>query len=530
VPTVKDKPEFIHDFLERSAAHSPGRIAVVHGKERRSYAQINAEANRWARWLLDSGVLPGDRIALLCENSVDFIVCFFGILKAGGVAVPLNTDLKSGGLSDLLREVEPKVLIVSPRFKGSLQTIDRELCRIDMIFTDGHRLEDGKSRSNPITEDTQARTAIDLALQIDPRSCGTIIYTSGSAGRPKGVMLSHANIVVNTLSIVEFLRLTSEDVQMVVLPFFYVMGLSLLNTHIAVGGTLVVNNRFAYTAAMLKQMAEEGVTGFSGVPSTYAHLLFRSPLAQYRDRLPRLRYCSQAGGHMPRAIKLNLLDKLPPHTELVIMYGATEASARLTYVPPERLVSKIDSIGVPILGVTIRVASPSGSALGPGLIGELLAKGDNIMLGYYKDPETTRKVLDIHGYHTGDLGYVDEEGFFYVTGRKDEQIKIGGHRVNPFEIEEIIVESGRVLECIILPLRDSLLGYKLAGLIVPIEEAEELTEAVLAHCRKVLPRFKVPSTLFAVEAVPKNSSGKPDRKRSLELLEEMFRKDVLDHA
>ncbi len=188
----------------------------------------------------------------------------------------------------------------------------------------------------------------DPGLAIDPKSGAAIIYTSGSAGKPKGVMLSHANIVANTRSIIEYLGLSASDVQMVVLPFFYVMGKSLLNTHFAVGGTVVINNQFAYTASVLKQMAEENVTGFSGVPSTYAHLLFKSPLAAYRDKLSALRYCSQAGGHMAKHVKLELMKAMPEHTRLIVMYGATEASARLTYVPPERLENKIDSIGIPI--------------------------------------------------------------------------------------------------------------------------------------------------------------------------------------
>ncbi len=189
-------------------------------------------------------------------------------------------------------------------------------------------------------------------------------------------MLSHTNVVANTRSIVEYLALTADDVQMVVLPFFYVMGKSLLNTHFSVGGTIVINNQFAYTASILRQMAEERVTGFSGVPSTYAQLLFKSPLAEYRARLPALRYCTQAGGHMARSIKLALLDALPPQTRLIIMYGATEASARLTYLPPEFLRTKIDSIGRAIPGVTLDVLSPDGQALGPDQSGELVARGE----------------------------------------------------------------------------------------------------------------------------------------------------------
>lgn len=327
-------------------------------------------------------------------------------------------------------------------------------------------------------------------------------------------MLSHANVVANTQAIVEYLELTPSDVQMVVLPFFYVMGKSLLNTHFAVGGTVVINNAFAYTAAVLKQMSDEKVTGFSGVPSTFAHLLFRSPLRAYRDHLPALRYCSQAGGHMPARIKRELLKALPEHTRLFIMYGATEAAARLTYVPPDRLSAKIDAIGIPIAGVALSIVAPDGRELGPGETGEIVARGPNIMLGYFRDEEATRRVLDSRGYHTGDLGYRDEDGYFFVTGRLDDQLKVGGRRVNPRTVEDVIVESGLAVECIVFGLPDPIQGLRLAGLVVPVRRADDTVTEILKFCARKLPKFEVPSALRLVDAVPKTSSGKPDRVRS----------------
>jgi long-chain acyl-CoA synthetase len=511
----------VHHFLERSVELYPEKTAVVHERRRASYLEVNQFANRLSHRLLEAGVIPGDRIALLCENSLEFVFCYLGILKAGGIVVPLNTDLKSSGLADLLSELEPKILIVSPKLEATARSLDLSRCRVgQLLIIDPRPPERGLAHADPRSYDELAGFPDgNPGLDIDPDSCAAIIYTSGSGGRPKGAMLSHANIVANTRAIIEYLGLTSNDIQMAVLPFFYVMGMSLLNTHVAVGGCVVINNTFAYTASVLKQMVEEKVTGFSGVPSTYAHLLFRSPLAAYRDKLPDLRYCSQAGGHMPRHIKLELLKILPSHTRLVIMYGATEASARLTYVPPERLESKIDSIGVPIPGVTMSVMSPEGKVLGAGTTGELVARGENIMMGYYKDDEATKKVLDAHGYHTGDLGYRDEDGFFYVSGRKDDQIKSGGHRINPREIEDAIIESGEAVECIVFGVPDPLQGYRLAGLVVPVRETADIVENILKYCVSKLPRFKVPGSLLIVKAIPKSSSGKPDRAGSVRLFE-----------
>ena len=529
---MKTAPSLVHHFLERSAALFPDKVAVVHEQRRAEFSRLNGWANQLAFGLMQAGVRRGDRVVLLCENSIEYSFCYYGILKAGGIVASLNTDIKPDGLAELLKELEPKALIVSPKFEKKARSLDL------LRFRAGRLLVMGPHPSNQGGGDGDRWLYKELAghpdgnpdLKIDPKSCAAIIYTSGSAGKPKGAMLSHANIVANTRAIVKYLGLTSSDIQMVVLPFFYVMGKSLLNTHFAVGGTVVINNKFAYTASVLKQMAEEKVTGFSGVPSTYAHLLFKSPLAGYRDKLPALRYCSQAGGHMPRHVKLELLKVLPEHTRLIIMYGATEASARLTYVPPERLESKIDSIGLPIAGVTMIVMSPVGKALGSGETGELVARGANIMLGYYKDDEATKKVLDEHGYHTGDLGYRDEDGYFYVVGRKDDQIKVGGHRVNPREIEDIVIESGQAVECIIFAIEDAIMGHKLAGLVVPIRETAETRKAILDYCHQKLPKYKVPASLVMVETIPKNSSGKPDRLKSMEFYERSVGKETGRHA
>jgi long-chain acyl-CoA synthetase len=288
------------------------------------------------------------------------------------------------------------------------------------------------------------------------------------------------------------------------------MGKSLLNTHVAVGGTVVINNKFAFPASVVHQMITEKVTGFSGVPSTYAYLLHRSPLAASRDKLTSLRYVSQAGGHMARQIKLALRRTLPDHTKIIIMYGATEASARLTWLDPEHFSDKIDSIGKAIPGVTISIIGPDGRRNPPNEIGEITASGDNIMLGYWQNGEATRQVLDRNGYHTGDMGYMDEDGYIYVTGRRDNQLKVGGHRVDPQEIEDAIMESNQLIELAVIGIPDRLMGNRLAGLAVPVNAAVT-GNSVLAFAAKALPRHKVPSEIHFVKSLPKSANGKVDR-------------------
>jgi acyl-CoA synthetase (AMP-forming)/AMP-acid ligase II len=509
----------IHDFLEESARVLPDKCALVHGDLRVSYGELNQEANRLAHWLIEIGITVGDRVVLLLENCREYLVCYFGVLKIGGVVVPLNPELKPDSLSALLAHIDPKVIIASAKSEKSLHATDISALSIHSLLIVRSRLKwsEAPFPAHPFEEITCTGDYADPGMVLEGRNLASIIFTSGSTGKPKGVMLSHGNIVANTRSIVSYLELTSADIQMVVLPFFYVMGKSLLNTHIAVGGTLVINNTFAYPASVVKQMVDEEVTGFSGVPSTYAYLLHRSPLRDARDRLNALRYCSQAGGHMARHIKEELLKVLPGHTKLYVMYGATEAAARLTYVEPHRLPEKIDSIGIPIPEVAVKVLDEQGNELPRGEMGELVATGPNIMLGYWRDTDGTSKVLSRHGYHTGDLGYKDEDGYFCVVGRKDNQLKVGGHRVNPQEIEDALIATGLVIECVVLGVPDELAGHRLVAVVVPAD-GETVAQEILLHCSKRLPRHKLPNEIRFVRSLPKNSSGKIDREACLGLL------------
>lgn len=502
----------VHNLLEHSAALRPNKIAFVNGDERLTYRQINTRANRLALYLREQGVAAGDRVAMLLKNSAEYLVSYYGILKHGAVAVPLNAETRGDALGGILGELQPQGIILGAEAEGALHGVDTDALGVRVLLIKDPSLSWGSRRSSVISFDEAVHGAWlpDPGAAVSAASLASIIYTSGSTGQPKGVMLSHRNIVANTFSIIQYLGLCEHDIQMVVLPFFYVMGKSLLNTHVAVGGTVVVNNQFAYTAPVIRQMERERVTGFSGVPSTYAYLLHRSPLASFRDKLPCLRYCTQAGGHMAREVKERLLETLPPHTRLYVMYGATEAAARLTYVEPDLLREKLESIGRPIPGVTVRVLDDTGEELPFGEVGELVASGANIMMGYWNDPQATAQVLDQKGYHTGDMGYRDRDGYLYVTGRKDHLLKVGGHRLDPQEVEDALMSTGLLLEVAVVGVDDVLLGKKLVALAVPLGGSPS-AEALLGGCLARLPRHKVPAEVRFLEALPKYASGKIDR-------------------
>ena len=553
----------IHHFLEESARRYPNKVALIHEGVRATYSEIDNNANQLARWLADTGVVRGDRVVLLLENSLEYVISYYGVLMSGAVAVPLSPDLKPDGLSPLLAELEPKVVISSYRCERLLHATDLSLFEVEALLLKNPKLNwscvpfpvyswdecleahssqlKGLSEVEGLIAHSEDQSAVDSGersagndqpnnslsstpcsqlyaprYRVSDTDLATIIYTSGSTGKPKGVMLSHRNIVSNAYSICDYLDITENDIQMVVLPFFYVMGKSLLNTHFAVGGTVVINNKFAYPATVIKQMVDEQVTSLSGVPSTYAYLLYRSPLAKSRDRLGALRYCSQAGGHMSDPIKKELRRVLPEHTKIYIMYGATEASARLTYLEPERFEEKMGSIGKPIPGVTLRVVGHEKREVSIGHTGELVGQGPNIMLGYWKDEKGTSAVLDEQGYHTGDLGYQDGDGYFYVTGRRDNLLKVGGHRINPQEIEDALMGTQLAIEAVVLGQPDALLGHRLVALACP-KNGDCNESRLLSECAKRLPGYKMPSEVKLLRSLPKKTSGKIDRAKCLEL-------------
>lgn len=508
----------VHHFLENSARTLPGKTALIHDDLRAGYGGINAMANSLANWLIGRGIEPGDRIVILLENGLEYVAAYYGILKSGAVAVPLGTEMKQDGIALLLAALEPKVLISSKKHERTLREIDLPSFGLEAVII---CKPEGSWSSTPFAVVSWDELAHDVntadpGIALPEDALCSIIYTSGSTGVPKGVMLTHRNVVANTRSIVEYLRLERSDIQMVVLPFFYVMGKSLLNTHFAAGGTVVINNRFAYPASVVEQMSRERVTGFSGVPSTFAYLLHRSPLKQFRGRLESLRYCSQAGGHMSRHVKEELLKVLPEHTALYVMYGATEASARLTYVEPCRLKDKIESIGRPIPGVSMRILDSRGRELPAGEVGELVAWGENIMQGYWRDPEGTRDALDGNGYHTGDIGFQDDEGYYFLVGRKDSLLKVGGHRVNPQEVEDALMATGMLVEVAVVGVPDELLGNRLVACGVP-KDKDCTANQILGECAGRVPRFKLPGEMRLLRSLPKSSNGKVDRQRCREL-------------
>ncbi|MBM3285924.1 MAG: acyl--CoA ligase [Candidatus Eisenbacteria bacterium] len=511
---IPGEPVLLHEVLERSAERAPESPFLRFPDRIVTYGEAEDQANRFARCLRRLRIRRGDRIGILAENSLDYVLSYYGTLKAGAAAVPINTSLDARGLDFILDNCRVRALVTQPRFaEVTTPALARTPDLRHLITRDPGAFGAIPAHIEPIPlpaaleAESGASAPPCPAVDIDLAS---IIYTSGSTGQPRGAMLTHLNLVSNVRSIVTYLRLTSEDRILVILPFYYVYGKSLLNTHAWAGGSLIVGSDLLFPNSVVDRMKKDGATGISGVPSTFALLMNRSRLAA--DTPPSLRYITQAGGAMAPELIRRLMEALPGVT-IYIMYGATEAGARLTYLPPADLPRKVGSIGRAIPNVEMRVLREDATEADVGETGELVARGSNIMAGYWGDLEETRRVLGPEGFHTGDLGRRDEEGFLYVVGRKREMIKCGAHRISPKEVEEVLMEHPEIHEAAVIGIPDEILGEAILAFVV-LREGHSATEAALKDfASSRLPEYKIPAAFSIRAELPKNESGKIQKQK-----------------
>jgi len=507
----------LHTFLSQRARTKPDALAIIQGQRRVPYGDLERNVSRIASFLLRNNMKKGDRIGILSKNSPEYIAAYIGTQQAGGISVDINFQDSVHEIKTIVNHCSISTLIVENSYITAVADAVRETPSVTMVIG----IERRSTGASAVRDKFPSRiwyTAMSDIVSHEDGKCvssevtgadiASIVYTSGTTGRPKGVMLSHENFLSNAGSITEYLRLTERDKVMVVLPFCYSYGKSLLTTHLMVGGTLVLENSFMYPNIVFDKMVEEGVTGFAGVPSTFAIMLNRSNIRKYR--FPELRYVTQAGGAMsPQHARE--LSMLLPDAQIFIMYGQTEATARLTYLPPEELLRRPGSIGRPIPGVEIEVVQEKGLPAGDGQEGEIVAQGKNIMAGYWNDPEETKKVLKEGRLYTGDIGRKDKDGYLYIVGRRSDMIKSGAHRISPKEIEEVILEMNDVHEVSVVGIPDEILGEAIRAVIVLKEGFEPDEKKVQRHCQTKLASFKMPKEVVFADELPKTSSGKVRR-------------------
>lgn len=520
----------VQDLLIQTARVFPDRIAISHEDRQLTFAKLDKASDQIASHIRTLNINAGERAAILFENGIDYAILFFGTLKAGLVAVPLDTSLGGDSLSKILADCNARLLFTQAKFRRKIPELLKDNSAITAVIADKHvgtgRTElhpvllesiigDSSQNSEPHEPGDNQPHLHDSPLDFSdpsgansPHELAAVFYTSGSTGAGKGVMLSHKNLVSNTIGTVQYLRLTPNDSVLVILPFYYIYGNSLLLTHVACGGRLVIDNRFLYPEVVLDTMEQERATGFSGVPSNFLILLGNSTFAT--RKLEHLRYFTQAGGAMaPETIRR--LISVFGHKEIFIMYGQTEAAPRVTWLPPERLNEKLGSIGIAVPGVTIEILDDDDRPVPIGETGEIVVSGPNVMMGYWNQAAENAEVLRNGKLHTGDLAKQDADGYFWVVGRKKEIIKSGGNRVSAKEVEECLLANEIVLEASVVGVPDDILGEAIRAVIVLRSGMESSPKEMQGYCKKHLADFKIPKQIVFAAELPKYQSGKVNK-------------------
>jgi long-chain acyl-CoA synthetase len=484
------------DYLLGHAAED--RVALVEARERHTFGQLRTAAGRLAAELAALDLPPGSRVGVLGANSFFWTAAYLAVIKLDYVAVPLSDKLTPADVRRNTEMVGCRAVFADRRIYARIST---------GLGADVAVITDEALRSS------RAPHWPDDGL-VDPNADAVLMFTSGTTARPKAVRVTHGNIQANTDSIIAYLELTDDDRALVVLPFFYCYGASLLHTHLRCGARVVLCNSFAFPETALDMIEREECTVLAGVPSSF-QLFLRASTFVTRP-LPSLRLIQQAGGTLPRVLIDELLTAKPA-AALFVMYGQTEATARLSYLPPDELLQKSGSIGKGIPGVELRVLGENGEPVRPGERGEIYAKGANISPGYYGDPEGSVEKFTPHGLRTGDLAVVDDDGYIFIVDRRDDFIKSWGHRVSSQEVEAAALRMTDLVSAAVIGVPDDAAGEAITLFAVARPGADVTPDEILAVCHRHVPKHMVPRSVIIIGELPLNANGKIAKRRLREM-------------
>ncbi len=487
-------------MLRESATTFPDKPLAHIGDQSLTFAQIDEASGRFAATLLARGYAPGEAIAVQLPNLPQFLIAYFGILKAGLRMVPLNPLLTAREIAYFLSDSEARALVTYESFAeaalGGAAAVEHE---VTVVVVGGEVRGTEPFERLLVEEDTGDIRAM------SPDDTAVILYTSGTTGQPKGAELTHFQLYMNCTVAGELFELRPDDVSMAVLPLFHVFGLSsVLNISVRFGASMVLVPRFE-AAAVLDAIERQRVTIFSGVPTMYFALLQED--VSGRD-LSSLRSAVSGGASIPGEVIRAFEEKF---SGVVVLegYGLSETASTTTFnvSAAER---KVLSIGKPIWGVDVRILDPEGSELPPGAenVGEIVIRGHNVMKAYFNRPEATAAALREGWFRTGDLGYRDEEGYFFVVDRLKDLVIRGGYNVYPREVEEVLYEHPAIAEAAVVGRPDERLGEEVMAFVALTPGAEASPEEIIDFCRERLAAYKYPREVRVIDALPKGATGK----------------------
>ncbi len=521
----------LHELILEQAERRPEAVAIVHRQTTLNYAQLADLMQTTARGLLALGLNRADRVGVYLPKRLETVAALFGTALAGGTFVPINPLLKPAQVAYILRDCTVRILVTTHERTELLEPLLTDCPDLHSVV----QVDDTAPPTLHAHHEQRLGWTRLLALD-DGRSpvrsidgdMAAILYTSGSTGKPKGVVLSHRNMLAGACSVVEYLENRPEDRLLAVLPFSFDYGLSQLTTAFVAGARAVLMD-YLLPRDVVNTVAREGITGLAAVPPMWVQL---AGLEWPAAAVDSLRYLTNSGGAMPRTT-LAALRRALPNTAPFLMYGLTEAF-RSTYLPPAEIDRRPDSMGKAIPNVEILVVREDGTPCAPGEPGELVHRGPLVGLGYWNDPvKTAERYRPVPGQlpglpipelavWSGDTVRMDEDGFLYFIGRKDDLIKTSGYRVSPTEIEEVLYSSGQAAEAAALGVPHPGLGQAVVAVIKPARD-DFNENTLIAYCKQRLPNFMVPLQIInRTKDLPRNPNGKIDRKHLVDELRNLF--------
>ncbi len=488
------------DMLRRSAARFPEKPATIWQDVTLSYAELDAQANRFANALLAEGMEKGDKVGMICRNRPEYAVAFFGAARSGLVLVNVSVLLAEEELRFVLDKADVELLFVEALFLGRVEELRAQLPTLRKIVVIGGG-DDATADFERFVRDHPA-TAPEVELHEDMPFCMT--YTGGTTGRPKGVLASHRNRAVTAHTVAVEEALDERDVVGIVTPMFHVAALNIMfQPAVLVGATCVMLSKWE-VEAFADLARRTRMTAAFMVP-TQAAMMVSDPDFD-EENYASFRKLSFAGAPMPDWVQRDLMEKLP-HLRLTQIYGQSEVGV-LTSLRHWYLPGKLGSIGRQAYNVDVALVDSYGRPVAPGEIGEVVSRGENVMLEYYNEPEQTEAIFRAGWIWTGDLARMDEDGFIFLVDRSKDMMISGGENVYPKEIENVLYELPQVAECAVFGIPDDKWGEVPAAYIALHPDATLSEEEVVTHCAERLARFKRPRRVRFVEDFPKTPIGK----------------------
>jgi long-chain acyl-CoA synthetase len=479
--------------IERAIKLFPDKTALIFEGKSYTYQELNQLANRMANSLTQLGVTKGDRVALFLPNIPEFIISYLGTLKLGAMAVSLNVMLKSGEVSFILNDCTAKILITTEELRERIYKPN--FPQLQIIVLAEQQIGLGISIESIIANASPDAKAVD----VNKNHPAAIVYTSGTTGFPKGATLSHGNIISNAIAQNCCCNMTPRDRILLYLPLFHCFGQNaVLNAGLNIGATIVLQRRFK-PERVLEAITTEQITMFFGVPTVFIKLLDLNPSV-----LANVRYFFSAAAPMP----VEIAQKWQQQYGTVINegYGLTETSPCACYNHNSQY--KLGSIGTPIDGVEMKIVDAQGKELPPGELGEIAIKGPNVMLGYWNRPKETAEVLQNGWFHSGDIGSIDKDGYFYIIDRLKDMINVSGFKVYPAEVENVLYQHPAVAEAAVYGMPDPLKGETVNADIILKSNFVITEDEIATFCAERIATYKVPNSFKFVDTIPKNPTGK----------------------